>query len=143
MVDLFDSSVNTGIAAGDSYYGIENLSGSNAGDRLRGDANGNYIWGYGGNDHLAGRNGNDKLIGRLGADSLAGGAGKDVLYGQDGSYAFVFKENFARDYFQDFQDNVTRSDCGSMASAISPKRANSPFRSATGSASTLGTMMFW
>ena len=104
--DLHDSSANTGIAAGDIYYGIENLSGSHAGDQLLGDAKNNTIWGYGGDDYLTGRDGNDKLVGGLGADSLWGGTGKDLLFGQQGSDIFVFGEDFDRDYFQDFQDNV-------------------------------------
>ena len=48
--DLADSSFNTGDAAGDTYSGIENLTGSAFNDRLIGDANANVFDGGAGND---------------------------------------------------------------------------------------------
>jgi len=62
-VDLEDPSRNTGIAAGDSYDGIENLLGSIL------------------NDSLAGDEGSNIIMGGLGDDRLIGGAGADVLNG--------------------------------------------------------------
>lgn len=85
-VDLMDASQNAGVAAGDSYSGIENLTGSKGKDNLRGDNNDNRIdggnnadaiFGRGGNDVLIGGGGNDKLIGGTGGDVLDGGAGRD------------------------------------------------------------------
>jgi Ca2+-binding RTX toxin-like protein len=58
-----------GDAAGDSYAGIENLTGSAYGDTLVGDAN---------NNTLSGGDGNDTLIGGAGADILDGGSGTDT-----------------------------------------------------------------
>ena len=83
-VDLMDTSVNRGVAAGDSYSGIENLIGSKGRDNLRGDDNDNRIDGGDGGDTLFGRGGDDVLIGGAGNDKLFGGAGADVLNGGDG-----------------------------------------------------------
>ena len=43
--DLQVSGNNTGIAAGDSYFSIEDLYGSGFNDILRGNAHANVIWG--------------------------------------------------------------------------------------------------
>jgi Ca2+-binding RTX toxin-like protein len=56
---LLNPAINTGEAAGDSYVGIENLTGSKFNDSLFGDAQDNI------------------LEGGLGADILSGGAGSD------------------------------------------------------------------
>jgi len=72
--------INTGAAAGDSYSGIESVSGSNTdADVLRGDSLANSFYGGGGNDVLAGQAGNDTLVGGIGADVLNGGLGDDVF----------------------------------------------------------------
>ena len=55
-------------AAGDSLFGIENLTGSSLGDLLSGDALANLLSGGGGNDILNGRGGADRLDGGLGQD---------------------------------------------------------------------------
>ena len=59
---LANPSVNTGDAAGDTYFGIEALHGSNFADNLTGDAN------------------NNSLRGNNGADRLDGGAGFDYAF---------------------------------------------------------------
>lgn len=72
----------SGLAAGDTYADIENVSGSQFGnDRIRGDGANNAFFGYGGNDSLEGLLGDDNLDGGDGNDSLSGGEGKDELYG--------------------------------------------------------------
>ena len=58
---------------------IENLSGSNHGDTLTGDAGNNVLTGLAGNDTLNGGLGNDTLRGGPGADTLDGGAGTDTV----------------------------------------------------------------
>ena len=74
---LLHRSMNTGDAAGDVYYGIENLTGGAGNDTLAGDSNANV---------LDGGAGNDVLIGGAGADTLIGGAGADTAsYANAGS----------------------------------------------------------
>lgn len=80
VASLDGSFKNSGYAAGDTFTGIENISGSNrANDRISGDANDNVIWGNAGRDILYGRAGNDILHGGTGADTIFGGDGNDVL----------------------------------------------------------------
>ena len=61
-----------GDASGDTFYGIENVTGSQFGDYLVGDGGSNIINGGGGGDQLLGGGGNDTLIGGAGNDSLEG-----------------------------------------------------------------------
>lgn len=68
-----------GDAAGDTYSGMEYITGSAFGDTLVGDdTNGNLLNGGAGNDTINGGGGNDTLIGGTGADTLEGGAGTDT-----------------------------------------------------------------
>ena len=68
VVNLFAGTASGGDAQGDSFVGIENLSGSQGNDSLVGDS---------GRNALQGGNGNDVLIGARGRDSLTGGTGAD------------------------------------------------------------------
>ncbi|MEF8794198.1 MAG: hypothetical protein V5A50_11025 [Thiohalorhabdus sp.] len=75
-VDLAAGSGEGGTAAGDTFRGIEAVTGSAQGDGLAGASGANT---------LAGAGGDDTLQGRAGADTLAGGAGFDtVAYGGSG-----------------------------------------------------------
>jgi len=76
--NLLTPASNTGDAAGDTYSGIENLTGGTAADNLTGDANANIVSGLAGNDTLNGGDGDDILIGGAGADILNGGNGTDT-----------------------------------------------------------------
>ena len=79
--DMTSSGTNTGVAAGDTYSGIENLAGTNAADTLIGEGADNTLFGFGGGDSMEGRSGNDTLSGDAGNDTLFGGIGADHLYG--------------------------------------------------------------
>jgi Ca2+-binding RTX toxin-like protein len=78
-VDMMNQANNAGDAAGDSYTGMEDVTGSNFNDIIRGD-NGplNNLDGLAGNDQIFGNNGTDVMIGGPGADTLDGGAGDDI-----------------------------------------------------------------
>ena len=78
VANLATPGSNTGHAAGDTYNGVENLTGSAFNDTLTGDANANTLDGGAGNDSLDGGTGNDILIGGAGADSLNGNTGTDT-----------------------------------------------------------------
>ena len=73
-----------GDAAGDTFFGIESLTGSAFADYLKGDAGAN------------------RLIGNAGADRLEGMAGDDVLTGGAGSDRFIFANGVGDDRITDF-----------------------------------------
>ena len=83
-VDLTNTATNTGFAAGDTFIGIEDLSGSVHNDSLFGDTGGNVLHGELGNDLLYGGGGSDALHGDVGSDNLWGGAGADAHFGGNG-----------------------------------------------------------
>ena len=68
VASLAAPAVNTGDAAGDSYSGIENLTGSAFADTLVGDGNANVLAGGAGDDTLTGGAGNDVIDGGGGTD---------------------------------------------------------------------------
>jgi arylsulfatase A-like enzyme/Ca2+-binding RTX toxin-like protein len=67
-----------GEAQGDTYYWVEDVTGSNRDDTLIGTREDNTLDGRNGNDYLHGGDGDDTLIGGRGADGLVGGRGQDV-----------------------------------------------------------------
>ncbi|MGI9394131.1 MAG: beta strand repeat-containing protein [Boseongicola sp.] len=83
----------------DQLFGIEDVSGSNFGDLLRGDAMANDLTGLGGGDLILGGGGND---------GLDGGGGDDFITGEGGNDAFVFNfndGNTGNDIIIDFDQN--------------------------------------
>lgn len=99
-VDLGFNVAYYGTAQGDTFSGIENLTGSYYGDTLYGDDGANHIQGNGGDDYLYGRGGDDtlegsgyldggadhdQLRGASQADDLYGGSGNDRLDGRGGA----------------------------------------------------------
>ncbi len=84
-ISLTTPSANTGDAAGDIYFSIENITGSDFNDSLTGNSADNFILAGDGNDTLSGASGNDLLKGNNGLDSLSGGVGNDTLEGGEGN----------------------------------------------------------
>ncbi|MCB8874345.1 Hint domain-containing protein [Acidisoma silvae] len=95
-----------GDGTGDTLVSIENLTGSNYNDILRGDAGANVINGSYGNDTIEGNGGADTLLGGAGNDLITllanttdgsiptahGGAGNDTLY-VDGTGGVIYGDS--------------------------------------------------
>ena len=69
-VNLLTGIGQLGLAAGDTYFGIENVQGTKFADVITGNA---------ANNVLNGGDGNDIIFGGAGSDTLVGGAGNDTL----------------------------------------------------------------
>lgn len=83
-----DLAAGVGKATGwltDDLFSVENVSGTDQADVLRGDASANSLFGRGGNDELRGEGGDDYLSAHQGNDRVYGGAGNDVLRGDLGN----------------------------------------------------------
>jgi len=78
-VKLFNGSADGRHARNDTFLNIDNLIGSDHGDKLIGDFWANKLDGAGGNDILNGGGGDDVLLGGPGLDLIAGGAGTDTF----------------------------------------------------------------
>ena len=72
---------DVGQPQGDTYAGLENITGGAFADNLRGDGGANHLQGGGVSDRLYGRGGDDILEGGLGADALYGNLGADTMTG--------------------------------------------------------------
>ena len=92
-----------GEAQGDTYFGIENVNGSNFDDFLIGNA---------GNNKFYGGNGNDIIIGGGGQDELWSGDGNDILTGDGNGIVaadkFVFDPDYGHVTITDFQQGVDK-----------------------------------
>lgn len=84
------------LAAGDALAGTEpggvrsdTPRGSEAGERLGGQAGNDELYGFGGDDLLAGGEGDDELYGGPGRDLLLGGEGDDFIEARDGVVEYV------------------------------------------------------
>jgi Ca2+-binding RTX toxin-like protein len=92
-VDLQSGAGTSGDAKGDTFVSIENLTGSQYADTLRGTTGNNVLNGGVGVDKLFGGAGLDTLIGGKGRDTLQGDAGNDRLTGGLDADKFVFARN--------------------------------------------------
>ncbi len=93
-------------ATGDTYVGIENITGSNYNDNLRGSALANVINGGKGNDNIDAYAGNDIIYGGDGGDGINAGAGNDVVYGGTGADALEGLDGNDTIYGEDENDNI-------------------------------------
>ncbi len=90
IINLANGGANGGDAEGDTISGFEQVTGSEYGDTIAGDANANTLSGEGGDDNLYGDAGNDIIYGGAGADIIAGEAGSDALVGGSGDDYYMF-----------------------------------------------------
>jgi Ca2+-binding RTX toxin-like protein len=91
---IYDTTQNTGWAAGDTFVSIEGLTGSYFADDLRGDDNYNIIYGLGGADFIIGLGNSDLLI---------GGDGQDLFH-----FVGITDGGFYGDTIQDFVSGYDR-----------------------------------
>ena len=105
-VNLINTALNTGEAAGDTFVSIETIGGSQHNDLLTGDSGNNVLIGLSGNDVLNGARGNDRLFGGNGDDRLFGGAGDDIMLGQAGNDTYVIRANAGNDRIIGFEDGL-------------------------------------
>ena len=112
-IDLAAGLGHGGDAEGDTYTGVENVTGTGFADLLYGDAAANALAGGGGNDVISGGDGNDVAIGGGGADRLVGGAGAHDTLSYAGSAGAVIVDLAAQtaaggdatgDVFRGFED---------------------------------------
>lgn len=99
VINLATDTATDGFEANDTLTSIENIIGSQFGDRLTGNAQDNQLTGGGGNDTLSGGQGDDYIIGLGGVDVLTGNAGTD-------NFAYVTPEE-GRDRIEDFNPDDT------------------------------------
>jgi Ca2+-binding RTX toxin-like protein len=104
-------SLNTGAAAGDTYFNIEGLVGGAGQDLIVGNASVNYLFGGGGNDNVYGQAGADYLNGGAGTNNLFGGAGADEHFGLNGT-------DFARYDDANWGNLTIRLDGGANVGAV-------------------------
>lgn len=106
-VDMLNPLLNQGTATGDILVSIENVLGSNWGDKITGDDLANFIDGGGGDDIVFGSGGADILMGRTGDDYLVGGDGNDVLFGGNGADTLIGGAGVDRANYSDSSLGVT------------------------------------
>jgi Ca2+-binding RTX toxin-like protein len=94
-VDLTLNKGLNGDAQGDTYFGIEDIMGSQYHDLLAGTADSNNLWGNTGNDTILGRAGQDYLYGGEGDDWLDGGADGDWMDGGAGEDWITYEASTA------------------------------------------------
>ncbi|WP_161141970.1 beta strand repeat-containing protein [Propylenella binzhouense] len=119
----------------DTLLRIENVTGSNFGDVIRGSGIANQLSGGAGADEIDGGGGDDRLFGNADADTLHGGAGIDVLrggdgddvlsggadndwlYGEAGADVFAFGDGGGHDTVGDYLDGIDWFDLSAQTGA--------------------------
>ncbi|MEO1397515.1 MAG: calcium-binding protein [Pseudomonadota bacterium] len=112
VASLLEGGGSGGSAEGDTYSGIEGLTGSKFQDFLQGDDGRNFLSGRQGNDVLYGMGGNDRLHGGRGDDKLFGGTGNDALNGGLGADELIGGEGMDRAIYRG-SDEAVRIDLAS------------------------------
>jgi Ca2+-binding RTX toxin-like protein len=90
FVDLTNGSVTR--AVNDEVATVENVMGTEDGDRIVGSAGRNQLFGRGGNDFILGAAGDDHLFGADGNDTLYPGLGSNDVRGQGGVDILTYED---------------------------------------------------
>jgi Ca2+-binding RTX toxin-like protein len=109
IASLADPTANINEAAGDTYDGIENLTGTPFHDTLIGDGAANVIDGGGADDYLAGGAGNDTLLGGAGS-FFGGGTGDDTVVSSGANGTFYFDSGDGNDTITLYDDAASSDD---------------------------------
>ncbi|WP_420862958.1 calcium-binding protein [Algirhabdus cladophorae] len=83
-MSLLSGTGSVGDAQGDTYDGIEDITGTFFSDVLEGDGGANDIDAGNGSDTVFGRGGADTIRGGEGNDTIEGNGGNDTIYGDEG-----------------------------------------------------------
>jgi Ca2+-binding RTX toxin-like protein len=118
LMDLSSISVNVTDDVTTLYLSSETTQGVTAvafdtqawGSVMTGSGGGDTLTGTSAGDVISGFSGNDIIYGGDGADIISDGGGSDILYGGDGADIFVFTEDDATDYIQDFEAGIDQID---------------------------------
>lgn len=103
----------------DTVRRIENVTGSEGDDEIKGTDAANTLDGFDGDDLIGCRSGNDRGLGGEGEDRIAGNGGADILNGQSGDDTlnggagadrFVFEKEGDYDIVRDFDSGIDRLD---------------------------------
>ena len=86
--------------------GIDVLTGSSAGDLMRGRLDHDVLFGLAGDDCISGEKGDDKLYGGAGDDVVDGNSGNDEIKGDDGNDRLVGGRGFNRYSGGDGNDRI-------------------------------------
>jgi chitinase len=80
QASLLSPAANTGDALGDTYFAIENLTGSKFADKLTGNTGNNLMTGGVGADQMTGGGGADKFVYASLSESTVASSGRDSIY---------------------------------------------------------------
>ncbi|HEX9822928.1 MAG TPA: calcium-binding protein [Actinomycetota bacterium] len=138
-VDLAAGRVHDdGTGSADAVNAVEDVTGTDAGDRLRGSLAANALSGGEGDDVLDGGDGDDQVEGGGGADTLSGGAGIDEVRGDDGDD--VLSGGPGRDALTGGPGTDAATYAGAAARAVADLGAGTAFEDGDGSTDTFGAV---
>ncbi|MGB0927728.1 MAG: M10 family metallopeptidase C-terminal domain-containing protein [Pikeienuella sp.] len=129
QADMTTRTTGVGDALGDTFEGIEQVSGTRRNDNLRGDNDANILLGGSASDRIFGRAGDDTLNGESGTDIIYGNSGADVMTGGVGRDRFIyFRESDSRvgegrrDTITDFTSGTDRIEISRIDADLNVRR---------------------
>jgi Ca2+-binding RTX toxin-like protein len=118
--DFYNAIMSSGVFENerDTLTSIENVTGSNFGDKLVGDDGNNVLTGLDGNDTLVGNGGNDTLDGGNGTDTMIGGTGDDTYIVLNSSDVVVENAGEGNDTIQTNKTTYSLADLPNVENLI-------------------------